>query len=99
MSGDSAAGTVRARIVLFPTMDGGRAGPIHDGYRPHVTVSDGEMLGVTVRMVNDASISPGDDGEVTLVLMYPEVDYSPLTSGAEFTIREGHRGIGAGKVH
>jgi hypothetical protein len=81
-------------------------------YRPHLLVEDptqphaigpkGEgtesYLGVQFRPI-DRELSPGSSGKLWLELMYfPEVDYSNLKSGATFTIREGPKIVGFGRV-
>jgi translation elongation factor EF-Tu-like GTPase len=97
----SDARTVRARIRLRPTSDGGRKAPIGlDGrYRPHVVVvgGDGTHLGVIVRSSEATEVDPGETSEVTLQLLY-DIDYSSLSAGAAFTIVEGPKAIGDGQV-
>ncbi len=45
------------------------------------------------------SVSPGEPFTAELALMYyPNVDYSELVPGATFTIREGGKIVGTGKV-
>ncbi|TDX79147.1 hypothetical protein EDF35_2381 [Rathayibacter sp. PhB151] len=97
----SDARTVRARIRLRPTSDGGRQAPIGlDGrYRPHAVVvgGDGTHLGVIVRSSEAAEVEPGETSEVTLQLLY-DIDYSSLSAGADFTIVEGSKSVGDGRV-
>jgi hypothetical protein len=79
---------------------------------PHVVVGDPEQreartfgraikehyLGVLVADAPD-EIAPGDSAEVTLRLMFwPEERYVQLVPGATFTLREGPKIVGFGKV-
>lgn len=97
----SDARTVRARIRLRPTSEGGRQAAIGlDGrYRPHAVVvrGDGTHLGVIVRSSEAAELEPGETSEVILQLLY-DTDYSSLSAGADFTIVEGTKAVGDGRV-
>ena len=82
-------------------------------YRPHVVVGDPhqrkaiigaegvvseEYLGVQFRRT-DSRLMPGDSAKVWLELMYyPDLDYRQLIPEATFTIREGAKVVGFGKV-
>ncbi len=82
-------------------------------YRPHLVVGnpdqrhaiyrDGNIgtehyLGVQFK-TTDIICEPGEPYVVDLQLMYyPRVDYSSLIVDAEFTIREGGRVVGFGRV-
>jgi hypothetical protein len=85
--------SVHARITLLATGAGGRKSGIDasQGYRPHVRVDDGEMLGVEV-VGGDRSIAPGASAVVDLELLY-DIDYSSLSPGATFSIVEGLRRV------
>ena len=79
---------------------------------PHVVVGDPgqreartagstiteHYLGVWVVDAPD-EIAPGDTAEITLRLMYwPEENYERLVPGATFTVREGPKIVGFGRV-
>ena len=81
-------------------------------YRPHLVVGDPsqreairegnhiieEYLGVTFHKGPD-DFSPGAELTVVLkLLFYPHVAYDALVPGATFTIREGPRIVGYGRV-
>lgn len=84
-----------------------------DRYRPHIVVGDPDQrraavdadgvgtedyLGVQF-VGSGLPMAPGTAYEVPLVLLYyPRVDYSALTIGATFTLREGGRVVGYGEV-
>jgi len=90
--------SVRARITLLETVAGGRERGIDTsgGYRPHVRVDGGEMLGVEV-VGEGRSIEPGESGVVDLELLY-DIDYSPSQPGVAFSIVEGARRVGTGVI-
>ena len=107
------APTIDAELTLLRTDDGGRHSPVYAGYRPHVVVGDPtqreasvrdgdvlteEYLGVTF-LDGPEVIQPSDSCMVTMSLMYyPNVDYSGLLPGRTFTLREGGRIVGFGRV-
>lgn len=83
-------------------------------YRPHIVVGDAsqrkpilkpgtrqideEYLGVQFRPCQQ-TLYPGDKANLILDLMYyPNVNYDKAKIGAEFTLREGGKVIGFGKV-
>ena len=82
-------------------------------YRPHLVVENQAQGSASVRD-NDApaerylgiqftgdgrEMLPGVEHEVRMDLLYsPKVDYSGLVRGATFTIREGGRTVGFGRV-
>jgi hypothetical protein len=83
------------------------------GYRPHVVGGDPEHRRAVVDEAGVATehylgvqftgdgyeMLPGVEHEVRLDLVYsPTVDYSELRPGATFTIREGDRVVGVGRV-
>ena len=82
-------------------------------YRPHLVVGDPRQRAaltddtgsatekyLAVRFTGDGTELPaGEPQEVTLELVRsPEVDYSDLSPGSTFTIREGGRVVGFGHV-
>jgi hypothetical protein len=103
--------SVRAVITLRPTLAHPRW-PNRGRYMPHVAVGhleqrEAKILGNTITehclgvLLADApdEIPPGGSAEVTLRLMYwPGETYEQLVPGATFTIREGPRIIGFGRV-
>ena len=72
--------------------------------RVALTASDGrsieeEYLGVQFTGSDDDLLVAGRSHTVVLELVYyPSVDYAALTTGAEFTIREGGTIVGYGRV-
>ena len=65
---------------------------------PHVVVDDGEYLGVRVTLTG-SDLLPGETTELALESLYPElVDYSALSVGASFELREGSNVVGHGVI-
>lgn len=80
-------GRERPPILTTPTM-----------YRPHLVVGNGKYLGV-IFLTAPEFVEPHQSFAATLGLVYyPNVDYSALVPGAEFTVREGTRVVGRGRV-
>jgi hypothetical protein len=67
-------------------------------YRPHVVVADGEYLGVEFVSCDGALAYDEPRGARFRLLYWPEVEYSVLQAGVTFTIREGPRIVGRGRV-
>ncbi len=99
---------LKVKVKFFSPQNGGRSelseNLLSNGvYRPHFVVIDingnspEDYLGVAFIDQSDILIS---EKEVlaTVVKMYDGVDYSKLTNGVNFTIREGEAIIGSGTV-
>lgn len=101
---------IEAELTLLTTEQGGRALPLRlepgaPFYMPHLVIGDperrsasGKLLGVAFRRA-PLSLPPGATAKVRMDLMYhPQVDYRELVPGASFTVREGARIVGRGRV-
>ena len=88
--------TLRARVRLFDANTGGRREGTGSGYRPHLRVDGGDLLGVEFRNL-EQPIKPGEQATVDLELLYV-IDYSELREGAVFAILEGPRKVGEGEI-
>lgn len=93
---------MRARVTLLSTKAGGRLTPIRSSggrhYLPHVVVDDGEYLGVRITL-SGSDLRPGETTELILEPLYPEfVDYSALSVGKSFELREGPKVVGHGVI-
>ncbi|MFI5455003.1 MAG: hypothetical protein ACHRXM_06085 [Isosphaerales bacterium] len=90
---------VEAEVTFLAAEEGGRRHlPTAWGsYMPHLTIGDGELLGV--RFVAGPTPSPGVRALFVLELMYhPTVCYENLLPGVRFDVREGGRVVGHGSV-
>ena len=103
--------SVRAIITLLPDLERPRW-PNRGRYMPHLVVGDPgqrearisrntiteHYLGVLVADAPD-EFPPDGTAEVTVRLMYwPDEKYEQLVPGATFTVREGAKIVGFGKV-
>lgn len=101
---------IEAEVTLLRTEEGGRTAPLRlepgsPFYMPHLVIGDpkrkspaGTMLGVAFRRA-PLTLAPGDTATVRMDLMYhPQMDYRELTPGATFTVREGPKIVGHGRV-
>jgi len=94
--------TIDVEMTFLTKAEGGREQPpiltTPSMYRPHLVVGDGEYLGV-IFLSAPERVQAQSPFTATLGLVYhPSVDYSPLVSGAEFTVREGPRLVARGRV-
>lgn len=101
---------IEAEVTLLKTAEGGRTAPLRlepgsPFYMPHLVIGDpkqkspsGKLLGVAFRRA-PLILAPGDTAKVRMDLMYhPQVDYRDLLPGATFTVREGPKIVGHGRV-
>ena len=92
---------MRARVTLLSTAAGGRHTRIRSSagrhYMPHAVIDDGEYLGVRVTLTG-SDLLPGETTELTLE-PHPElVDYSTLSVGTSFELREVPKVVGHGVI-
>jgi translation elongation factor EF-Tu-like GTPase len=90
---------VEAEVTFLAPEEGGRRHlpQAWGSYMPHLTIGDGEQLGV--RFVAGPVPSAGVVSRYTLELMHhPAVCYAQLRTGVPFAVREGDRVVGVGKV-
>ncbi len=73
--------------------------PIGTGYSPHFVVNGtSDYLGVRFLNIPD-NVKPNSMYEQRVALLYADtVDYSELTTGVDFEIREGGKTVGKGMV-
>lgn len=60
-----------ARVTLATTEAGGRTRPINlqSGYRPHIRVREGELLGVEFQADVERWLNPGESADIELKLL------------------------------
>jgi hypothetical protein len=92
------------RVDWRPSDQGGRSGPVQltstgrDGYKPHLRVAGApDVLGVAFVGGDPAVATPGVRSRATIAFIY-DIDYSPLTVGAQFEVLEGATVVGSGEV-
>lgn len=92
--------SIIAEITMKTEADGGRHCGFWTSYRPHLVPKGSEdYLGVSVAGVDEVdAVIPGTTRTVQFELMYPSVNYSGLSVGSRFEIREGQRSVGEGVV-
>ena len=93
---------IDALVVFIPeTIKGRRILPmLYTGeYRPHVRVNgEGELIGIAFTR-GPVEVSYSELIHVQLTALYhPEVDYSSLQVGTQFTVVEGYRIVAIGQV-
>ena len=90
---------LKVRVAFLSTSSGGRSTEVFlqprdtARYMPHFRVgAKGEYLGVVFLEGNPGTVSPGQESDATVALMYGDagVDYSPLVPGVEFEVVEVH---------
>lgn len=94
---------VEVELMFLTAAEGGREKPpvftAPTTYRPHfVMAGSTEYLGVVFQTAPEF-IEPQVPFVATVGLAYyPDIDYAGLMPGAEFTVREGARVVGQGRV-
>ncbi len=92
---------IEAEIRFLTTEEGGRQSPVKSGYRPHhdfgleVTQVDAAHI-----YADDEWVAPGDS--VIAGLIFPPISRryleGQLRQGLEFTVQEGARIVGRGRI-
>jgi translation elongation factor EF-Tu-like GTPase len=96
-------GVVRVRVRLLTTAEGGRHGPIADGYRASWDIGNQTDAGEWTS--NDApllledreSLAPGETATGRIHPIAPEL-WTNVSPGLEITMHEGRRIVGRGEV-
>src|SRR5690348_15477121 len=93
---------IEVEIMFLSKAQGGReqppvlTEPIR--YRPHLAVGKGERLGVTFLTAPEDIRANVPFTAILALVHYPNVNYASLVPEAEFTIHEGSRIVGRGRV-
>ena len=81
------------------TSEGGRGSPMYSGYRLHYNFGvEGMLNDAILRHPETGSIAPGERGKANLWLVTPNCQKERLFIGMEFTVQEGGRIVGMGKI-
>ena len=93
--------SIKARLCLLPTNNGGRSGPIFGlgSYRPNHNFGGESMYIGFIEMAEGFYLEPGDCAEVRVDFLtrYPEL-LKELYVGREWYVQEGARVVGIGTV-
>jgi len=90
---------IEAEISAVPTDQGGRRHPLFSGYRPnHDFRIEGELNDAMHEYPDNGCIEPGCTGRAFLWLLSPERQSKRLHEGFEFTVKEGSRIVGHGRI-
>jgi elongation factor Tu len=83
-----------AQVYVLTKEEGGRHNPFFPGYRPQFYFRTTDVTGSIELPEGTQMVMPGDNTEMTVVLIAPIA----MDEGLRFAIREGGRTVGAGRV-
>ncbi len=84
----------KAEVYVLSKEEGGRHTPFFSNYRPQFYFRTTDVTGVITLPEGVEMVMPGDNVSMTVELIAPIA----VENGTEFSIREGGRTVGAGKV-
>ena len=84
----------KAQVYVLSKEEGGRHTPFFTNYRPQFYFRTTDVTGVVTLPEGTEMVMPGDNVKLHVELIAPIA----LEEGTEFSIREGGRTVGAGKV-
>jgi elongation factor Tu len=88
---------VKADVRLLSSDEGGRLTPIANGYRPPLSVGGIDGYG-SVILGEGATMAPGKSRVVDIVMVGSPTFVRALHEGQEFSLREGPKDIGEGRI-
>ncbi len=83
-----------AQVYILSKDEGGRHTPFYDNYRPQFYFRTTDVTGVVKLPEGTEMVMPGDNTEMSVTLIQPIA----MDDGQPFSIREGGRTVGSGKV-
>jgi len=83
-----------AQVYILSKEEGGRHTPFFNNYRPQFYFRTTDVTGVVTLPEGTEMVMPGDNTEMTVVLIQPIA----MEESLRFAIREGGRTVGAGRV-
>ena len=90
---------IEAEVHALPTSEGGRKGAMLSGYRPsHDFGKNGHLNDGMHEYSGGGSIDPGSFGKTLIWLLDPDDNFGLLSIGDSFTVQEGSRIVGHGKI-
>ena len=84
----------QAKVYVLSKEEGGRHTPFFNGYRPQYYFKTTDVTGVATLPEGTEMVMPGDSTELTIELITPIA----MEEGQRFSIREGGRTVGAGRI-
>jgi len=90
---------IEADVHALSTAEGGRKTAMLSGYRPsHNFGKNGHLNDGKHEYADGAQIDPGRSGRALIWLLAPVENYGLLSVGDSFTVQEGSRIVGHGKI-
>ena len=90
----------RARIKLFPTENGGRAGPTPSHFFNFLCRIDGKNYDCRMMLADNGSIRPGDTAEdIPLVFLFWDAVKPKIQKDTSFEICDGFKVVGEGLIN
>ena len=90
---------IEAEVYALATYEGGRKGAMLSGYRPsHDFGKNGHLNDGMHEYPDGGSIDPGSSGRAFIWLLAPDENDGLLSVGESFTVQEGNRIVGRGKI-
>ncbi|MBK8468666.1 MAG: elongation factor Tu [Actinomycetales bacterium] len=83
-----------AQVYILSKDEGGRHTPFYDNYRPQFYFRTTDVTGVVKLPEGTDMVMPGDNTEMNVTLIQPIA----MDDGQPFSIREGGRTVGSGRV-
>ncbi|MGL3806751.1 elongation factor Tu [Paeniglutamicibacter sp. R2-26] len=83
-----------ANVYILSKDEGGRHNPFYSNYRPQFYFRTTDVTGVITLPEGTEMVMPGDNTEMSVVLIQPIA----MEEGLGFAIREGGRTVGSGRV-
>ena len=84
----------KAAVYILKKEEGGRHTPFHNKYRPQFYIRTLDVTGEITLPEGTEMVMPGDNLEISVVLIYPVA----CSVGLRFAIREGGRTVGSGQI-
>ncbi len=84
----------KCQVYVLSKEEGGRHTPFFNGYRPQYYFKTTDVTGVATLPEGTEMVMPGDNVELTVELITPVA----MEEGQRFSVREGGRTVGAGRI-
>ena len=90
---------IEAEIRFLTTEEGGRRTAVRSDYRPdHAMGQSGILNGARHIFVTSDEVAPGETVRSQMTFIAPEYQYGRLFVGMEFTVQEGSKIVGRGRI-